>query len=149
MNSILRAPTDNDWDAILEVANQAVPWSGEANVTWVANRRQFDEKRYGRRHYVVAEGKAIVGYGAIEGDDSSRWRVSVVMAPARLEDGTGDLVFRRLMEDVRSLGGGVTWMREEARDAAILSFAQRHGFTERQRHQWEGIEIVMMERAAS
>jgi hypothetical protein len=139
----------DDWPAILNVANQAVPWSGEANVTWVANRRQFEENRYGRRHYVVAEGEAIVGYGAIEGADSSRWRVFVVMAPARLEDGTGDLVFRRLMEDVRSLGGGVTWMREEARDAAILSFAQRHGFTERRRHQSEGTEIVMMERAAS
>jgi hypothetical protein len=143
----LRGAVESDWPAILRCAEAAAPWAGDANITWLANRRAFAEAR--RRHYVATDAATIVGYGAIEGDESSRWRVFVVMAPARLEDGTGDLVFRRLMEDVRSLGGGVTWMREEARDAAILSFAHRHGFTERRRHQWEGIEIVMMERAAS
>jgi hypothetical protein len=147
MSVELRAPAEDEWDAILSVAHDAAPWAGEANATWLANRRQFDENRYGRRHHVATEGEAIVGYGAIEGDGSRRWRVFVVMAPERLENGTGDLVFRRLMRDLRELGATSLWMREEARDTAIQSFATRRGFTEQGRFEFQRTEIVMLERA--
>jgi hypothetical protein len=142
----LREPTDDDWPAILRCAEAAAPWAGDANRVWLENRRTFDAARFGRRHYAAIESGEIVGYGAIEGDGEGRWRVFVVMSPDRLESGVSDAVFERLTADLSELGAQAAWMREEARDQALISFAIERRFSETQRFAFEGTEIVVLER---
>jgi hypothetical protein len=146
MSVELRTPTDDDWPAILRCAEAAAPWAGDANHAWLANRRAFDEARLGRRQYVAVEYGSVIGYGAIEGDGEGRWRLFAVMAPERLKSAAGDSVFERLMADLLGLGATAVWMREEARDRSLISFATGRGFHETQRFEYEGIEIVEFER---
>jgi hypothetical protein len=145
MTVTLRVPTDGDWPRILRCAEAAAPWAGDANRVWAANRRGFDGARFGRRHYVAIQSREIVGYGAIEGDGEGRWRMFVVMAPGRLRSGAGDAVFARLTDDLSGLGAKAAWMREEARDRALILFAKERGFSESQRFEFEGTEIVVLE----
>jgi hypothetical protein len=146
VNIELRAPMDDDWPAILRCAEAAAPWAGDANGAWLENRRAFDAERFGRRHYVAVDGREIVGYGAIEGDGEGRWRLFVVTAPDRLTASVGATMFERLTADLSELGAKAAWMREEARDQALISFAIEHGFSATQRFEFEGTEIVVLER---
>ncbi len=149
LNLRLRAPTDDDWPAILRCAAEAAPWASELNGIWLQNRRSFDEARFGRQHHVLIEDDAVVGYDAIEGDGADKWRLFVVMASAQLAGGAGDLLFSRLIEDLRAVEARTAWMREEAHDAALLAFATERAFIETQRFTHEGTEIVVLERAMS
>jgi hypothetical protein len=110
------------------------------------NRRSFARSRLVGAHYVAVDAGEVAGYGAIEGDGANGWRVFVVMPPAKLDGGLGDHMLLRLAQDVRARGGGRMWMREEARDAAILRFAARHGFVEERRFAADAIQIVVLAR---
>lgn len=129
----LRVPNDNDWPAILSVANAALPWDAAGNQEWLENRQQFKGRR---RHHVAEEtptGRG-VGYGAVEeGPEPGYFRVFVVMAPERLQSETGVLIYERLVADLERLEARGAWVREYASDAPVLAFFGEHGFAERSR----------------
>ena len=146
MNVTLRAPAEDDWPDILRVANEALPDAEDANAAWLAARRGFDGAALRRRNYVACgpDGR-IVGYAGIEqtpGKDS--YRVFVVASPERLTSGSGDQMYDALRRDLEELGASSAWMREEARDLPTIDFALRHGFTERERFTFDGIEIAVL-----
>lgn len=129
----LRPVCDDDWPAILELANAALPWDAEGNLEWLENRKQFGGRR---RHYLaeVPETDQPVGYGAIEeGPDPGSFRVFVVMAPALLPTKTGTLLYDRLLADLQALEARSVWVREYAADTDILSFFKEKGFDEQHR----------------
>lgn len=129
----LRAPNDDDWPAILALANAALPWDSAGNEEWLENRMQFTGRR---RHYVAEEvppGR-VVGYGAVEeGPEPGYYRVFVVMDPARLQSETGALVYEQLVADLRQLEARGAWAREYATDGPVLAFFGENGFTEQSR----------------
>ncbi len=149
----LGTPTDDEWPAILRVANEALPNAPDGNIGWFENRRGFDEGSRTRRHYVAERDGEIVAYGAVEDtDDPARWRLFVVMSPEQLNGGLGDLMLEQLVRDTEELGGSAIWMREQADDGAILSFAMARGFIETRRFAvddggaYQGVEVVELER---
>jgi hypothetical protein len=146
MDITLRVPTDADWPAVLRVANEALPSAANGNATWVSNRRGFDATTRTRRQYVADVDGVIVGYGAIEEDAKpGRYRVFVVMSPARLSGDIGDAVYARLRRDLDELHARVAWLREEANDRSIVAFAAKQGFAEAQRFAVDGVDIIVLE----
>lgn len=142
----LREPCERDWEAILQLADQAVPWALEGNRVWLSNRRQFGQTGHLRRHYVAEDGaNGIIGYGGIEGEaEPGRFRLFLVMTPERLHHGLGQMLYERLHEDLSALKARVVWVREEAADTALLSFLKERGFAEEQRFSAAGVEIIVL-----
>jgi N-acetylglutamate synthase-like GNAT family acetyltransferase len=117
-----------------------LPWDASGNREWLENRKQFAGQR---RHYAAEEvpAGAAVGYGAIEeGPDSGSFRICIVMDPPLLATETGALMYERLAADLTALGAKSAWVREYARDTAILSFFAQRGFVERDRFAPPGYE---------
>jgi hypothetical protein len=150
----LRPVAESDWGAIARVADEAAPHATGGNRAWLQARMGFDETVGTRRQYVaVDDGGAVRGYGAIEdAARDGRYRVFVVTAPSLLE-AAGEELLARLLGDLAELGATRAWMREEANDEALLSFARRHGFAEVSRYgAMTGeppapLDVVMLERA--
>ena len=146
----IRTPSDDEWPAILGLADTALPWDPAGNREWLENRKRFS----GRRGHYVAEGVPsgpVVAYGAIEeGPDPGSFRVFVVMDPALLVTETAGLLYERLVAELAALGARSAWVREYARDQAVLAFFSRRGFVERDRFSPQGHEemVVMAKKLA-
>jgi GNAT superfamily N-acetyltransferase len=146
----LRPATDGDWDAILAVANEALPQAPDGNAGWLDARKRFAGHR---THYVAESDADIFAYGGIEYTDGARWRLFVVMSPAHLGAGLGDRMLDQLSRDASELGAATLWMREQADDTPVVSFARARGFTETQRFVvrdgsvYDGVEVVELERS--
>src|SRR5690348_6266453 len=114
MQVAIREPRPDDWPGIHAAANAALPWASDGNATWLANRRQFDEARFQRRHYVAEDSDGTIrGYAAVEGDtEPGRFRVFLVTAPERLNAGLGQLLYERLEQDLAHMGATTAWARE-------------------------------------
>ena len=149
MNGTLRAPLESDWPAILNVAHAAAPWAGDKNLEWLHNRRQFDDKAWRRRHYVIEDGatQQVIGYGGVEeGPRPGIFRVFVVLSPERLTGGLGQYLYDHLRADLGELGADRVWAREEGRDTALLIFFTQQQFVETSRATLpDGMEVVFME----
>ena len=145
--TLIRPLREADWQDVLRCADEALPLAGRRNQEWLDNRRAFDEGALRRRHYVVEEGNAVVGYGAIEETDDARWRLFVVMSPAHLNSAAGDEIAARLFADALELRGRTLWLREEAGDQAMAMFCARHGFAAMQRFTVEDVPISVYERS--
>jgi hypothetical protein len=117
----LRSAADTDWPNIRRLAGESAPWAGDMNDVWLAARRAFDATTRTRRHYAALhDGGTAIAYGAIEQDvGAPTYRLFVVTASSRLNDGTGDALLGRLLDDLRSVRAGRAWMREEARDPLL------------------------------
>jgi len=124
-----------DWDALLDLANAAVPFAPQENAQWLAYRRAFDESRQFRRHFLALDGDRPVGYGCLEqqGDDPARLRIFVVCSPTDLQGEVGRLLYDRLLLAARSLGATRLWAREFQEDEPIRAFFTGRGFVETQR----------------
>jgi N-acetylglutamate synthase-like GNAT family acetyltransferase len=125
----------NDWDILLELANQAVPFAPQENEEWLEYRKAFDESKRTRRHYLAFDGATPVGYGALEqqGDTADLLRVYVVTSPDNLKSGVGDTLFNQLLQDAQELKATTLWAREFQDDKPICDFFTSHGFVEDQR----------------
>jgi hypothetical protein len=149
MAVLFRPVASSDWPEIGRVAHEALPHAHDGNQEWLDARRSLDELRRRRRQYVVQEDGEIVGYGAIEEDDEGRWRLFVVMSPERLNGAPGNRTFARLLLEARAAGAETLWMREEASDLAMATFARRHELLETQRYIAGQLPVVVYERALS
>lgn len=120
-----------DYQAILQVADAAVPFDPQGNRSWLRARQAFDETAHSRRHYVLEHDGQIVGYGGLEeqGGGPHRYRLYVVTDPQRLEN-AGRALFERLRQAAIPLGARTLWVREYARDEALLEFFQQRRFAE-------------------
>ncbi|MDX1687471.1 MAG: GNAT family N-acetyltransferase [Candidatus Promineifilaceae bacterium] len=127
----VRPVKDEDYQAILEVADAAVPFDPRGNRSWLRSRQAFDDTAHSRRHYVLEEDGQIIGYGGLEqqGGGPHRYRLYVVTAPERLED-AGSTLFERLRQAAIPVGARTLWVREYARDEGLLDFFRQRGFAE-------------------
>ena len=124
-----------DWEVLLGLANQAVPFAPRENEEWLAYRRAFDETSRVRRHYLAWHDGQAAGYGGLEqqGEDLSALRVYVVAGAEHLRGKVGRGLYARLLAEARALGAGRLWARELAADETIRDFFTGQGFVEAQR----------------
>lgn len=137
---------DDDWEAILALANVAVPFDPDGNARWLENRRGFQGRRF---HHLAEESDGRPrGYaGAEEGDLEGVYRIFLVMSPDDLQSGPGDVLFRRLLDDLEAAGARLLWAREYAEDGDLIADLRRRGFTERERFSAPGLrEMVVLDR---
>ena len=124
-----------DWDLLLPLANQAVPFAPAENAEWFDMRRAFDEVHRLRRHYLAWHDGQPAGYGGLEQQDEGldRLRAYVVAAPENLNGAVGKRLFAQLHSDARELGARTLWARELLADEVARAFFTGHGFVETQR----------------
>jgi N-acetylglutamate synthase-like GNAT family acetyltransferase len=146
----LRAAIEDDWPAILALADAALPWDTGGNREWLENRKRFGGRR---RHYVAEEEPSgqVAGYGAVEeGPEPGHFRLLVVMDPARLRDYFAAELYQQLTADLVEMEAHGAWVREYARDTPILDFFGERGFVEQNRFAPPGYEemVVLVKRLA-
>jgi hypothetical protein len=149
VNLFLRSPTNEDWPAILRAADASLPRRAGDNREWLQNRMNFDAARFRRTHYVAGLGDdgLVLGYAAAEeGPTVGRFRVFVVME-AELLGTLGEAAFGHVLQDLRKCHATSLWAREEAQDASLIDFFERHGLVRAEPFQTpQGLAIVTLER---
>ena len=137
----IRIPQDDDWPAILNLANKSLTEMPAApgQQEWLDNRRSYSPPDGVRQHFVACSGDDLVGYACLEHRDNPRlhqsatnvadaeYRLFVVVAPSdRATVGTRllELLRRRLIE----LGARRVWMTEYQADSRFVSYLERKGF---------------------
>jgi N-acetylglutamate synthase-like GNAT family acetyltransferase len=137
----LRIPDDNDWPAILELANLSVAdVPGGPQDDWLANRRDFAQRPGVQRHWVTEQAgvRGIAGYAGVETrPEYDGARIFVVTAPAARED-LGTHLLTHALNVARQFEVTSVWLIEYAADTAFASFLKRHGFAETRRFALEG-----------
>src|SRR5436190_1289603 len=119
-----------DWDLLLPLANQAVPFAPAENAEWLNKRREFDAVHRMRRHYLAWQNGQPAGYGGLEqqGDGLERLRAYVVAASKNLNGAVGKKLFAQLLADAIQLGAHTLWARELLADEVARAFFTSHGF---------------------
>ena len=143
----LREPREDDWPAILDLANRsvrAVPGAGSQE-EWLHNRQHPSGPR---RHFVAVEaGALLVGYASIEtppGRAERAVRLFVVAPPERLAE-IGPLLYGRIESLLPELRAEEAWLVEYAGDRKLLAFLGERGFREARRFRLEdGVECVVV-----
>jgi hypothetical protein len=142
----LREPREDDWPAILALANRsvrAVPGAGSQE-EWLHNRQRPAGLQ---RHFVAIEAGALVGYASIEsppGRAERGVRLFVVAPPERLAE-IGPLLYGRIESLLPELRAEEAWLVEYAGDPQLLGFLGERGFQEARRFRLEdGVEGVVV-----
>lgn len=145
----LRAPSIDDWPAILDLAYLSLSEMPNApsQQEWLDNRRSFSRSDGIQQHFVAISGGRIAGYACAERRNSApdrEYRVWVVVAPsARATLGTHLLA--RLRECLFSLGARRASMVEYEADAGFISYLQAMGFALDARFKLEdGSQVVRL-----
>ncbi len=136
VNARLRPFAETDWEVIPRFVYGLEPDFRADEEVWLRNRRQFDETRFTRRQYVVehAETGQLIGYGSIEQTIFlPQYRLFLFAAPEWLQAGAGDLLFDRLLDDLRAAGAISVWHRTLAQVTGVLDFLAQRGFVENKR----------------
>jgi N-acetylglutamate synthase-like GNAT family acetyltransferase len=122
----------DDWNIVLDIANQAVPFAPHGNIEWLEKRKAFDESSSIRRHYIATKNDIPVGYSCIEqqGNDLNWLRIFVVCSPEKLRSKVGQLLFEKVLQDAKELRVEHLWAREYQDDEAIRAFFLERGFVE-------------------
>lgn len=123
-----------DFNTLLELANEAVPFAPKENAEWLEYRKAFDDTKRLRRHYLATVDNHPVGYGGLEqqGDDPYSLRMYVVCKPENL-DSVGATMYDRLINKAKELGATTLWARELQADEHACQFFTQKGFVETQR----------------
>lgn len=132
----LRPFVEQDWGHLSALAYDLEPDYRADDEAWLSARRQFDEARYLRRHYVAehAGTKQILGYGVIEQSIfHPNYRLFLLANAKWLRAGVGDLLFDRLMKDLREANAITVWARSYVSQTALLAFLAARGFVETSR----------------
>jgi GNAT superfamily N-acetyltransferase len=139
MNEIaLRAPADDDWPAILALAELSLAElpNAPSQQEWLNNRRSFTPADGIQQHFVATSDDRIVGYACIEYRNKAAhrrepvdgaYRLFVVVAPsARTTLGTHLLA--KLRDCLIDLGARRAWLLEYEADAGFISYLEQMGF---------------------
>ncbi len=132
----LRPFAAEDWKPVTSIAYSLDTAFRADDESWLRDRLRFDERRYIRRHYVGehAETGQILGYGSIEQTIFlPNYRLFLVAAPGRLENGVGDMLLDRLMKDLREVEAVTVFHRNYAHLTATSDFLKARGFEETSR----------------
>jgi hypothetical protein len=134
----VRAPADDDWPAILALAELSLAELPDApsQHEWLNNRRSFSPSDGNQRHFVATSGDRIVGYACVEHRNKTAsgrkpaegvYRPFVVVAPsARTTLGT--VLLAKLRESLIDLGARRAWVLEYEADAGFISYLEGMGF---------------------
>lgn len=133
----LREPTEDDWGAILQVANRSVAYVPGAGLQdeWLHNRRNFDHGRGTQRHFVAESDSVLQGYVAVEsgaGPHGRSFRLFVVAAPEH-RAAIAPQLFAKAFAVLEELGATDAWFIEYAADEPFLTLIRQQGFTETRR----------------
>ncbi len=127
-----RVPRDDDWPAILNLAELSLaelPIAPRQN-EWLHNRRSFSQSDGFQQHFVATVGERIVGYAGAEHRSKAAdgvYRLFVVVEPsARATLGT--MLLARLRECLITLGARKAWFLELEADARFISYLEQMGF---------------------
>ena len=135
----IRAAVEEDWNPLLDLAHDLVPFDREGNEEWLKLRRQFDTQNRTRRHYVAThpDDGRILGYGSIEQQDPDpqRFRLYLAVPPDLRDQGLADLLYNRLLADLKELKAQTVWIREAisewpppSPEKDLLDFFEQRGF---------------------
>jgi N-acetylglutamate synthase-like GNAT family acetyltransferase len=119
--------------AVLAVADAAIPHDPDGNRQWLRSRKQLDQQQFLQRHYIVINDiQGIVGYGAMEQQESDRQhlRLYLVVYPGYLRSGEGRALYTQLMRDAEALKVTSLWMRSYQQDHELINFMQERGFVQ-------------------
>ena len=129
----LRPFDARDWMTISSIASAAGRSDPEGEHRWLRRRREFNDARYVRRHYVAehAETGQLLGYGSVEQTIYlPRYRLILVIDPQWLRRGVGELLLERLVADLREAGAVTVTFRDYESPNEMQSFLKEHGFNE-------------------
>jgi len=129
----LRPFGGGDWAAVAAIAPAAAAGDAEGGELWLRQRREFDEARYFRRHYLAEheETGQFLGYGSVEQTVYlPRYRLILVVGPEWLRRGVGDLLLERLTDDLSGAGAVTVTFRDYESTSEIQAFLKERGFTE-------------------
>jgi GNAT superfamily N-acetyltransferase len=129
----LRPFGGDDWTSISNIAPEAKESDPEGIELWLRHRREFNETRYIRHHYVAEheETGQLLGYGSIEQTIYlPKYRLILVINPLWLRRGVGDLLLDRLTNDLREAGAVTVTFRDYESSSEIQVFLKERGFAE-------------------
>ena len=132
----LRPFGGQDWMQISAIAPAPPQRDPEGSELWVRARRNFNDSRYVRRHYVAehAETGQLLGYGSAEQTVYlPRYRLILVIDPVWLRRDVGDLLLDRLINDLREVNAVTVTFRGDAFSKEIQALLVERGFTETER----------------
>lgn len=133
VNARLRPFGEGDWASVSAIAPAATEGDAEGVELWLRQRREFNEARYFRRHYVAEheETGQLLGYGSVEQTVYlPRYRLILVIGPQWLRRGVGDLLLEQLTNDLREAGAVTATFRDYDSTSEIQAFLKERGFTE-------------------
>ena len=148
----MRAPTNDDWPAILALAQLAVSEvpNAPSQLEWLNNRKSFSPADGIQQHFVATTGERIVGYAGIEYRNKTTngrkpidgvYRLFVVVAPpARRTLGTQLLA--KLRECMIKLDARKAWRWEYEADAHFISYLEEMGFVKTESFDLQGTPVV-------
>jgi Acetyltransferase (GNAT) family len=135
---VLRVPTNDDWPAILALAELSLSElpNAPSQQKWLNNRRSFTRSDGVQQHFVAASGDRIVGYACIEHRNKTAngmksadgvYRLFVVVGPSERTT-LGTRLLAKLRESLLGLGASRAWMVEYEADAGFISYLEQKGF---------------------
>jgi RNA polymerase sigma factor (sigma-70 family) len=136
VNTKLREFHDPDWPNVTAIASARAGDDTPGFENWVRRREKFDASRYFRRQYVAENPrtKQIIAYGAVEQSVYlPRYRMFLLTDPQWLKRGVGNLLFDRLMKDLREAKAITVSCRQYASEIELIDFLRGQGFEESSR----------------
>ena len=127
-----RPPRDDDWPAILKLAELSLAEMpiAPSQHEWQRNRRSFTRAEGFQEHFVATQDERIVGYACVERRISAvdgGYRLFVVVEPpARASLGT--VLLAKLRDRLIGLGARYAWFVEYEADTRFLSYLEAMGF---------------------
>lgn len=131
----LREFQDTDFEILLDLAGQAVPFAPKENQEWFEYRKSFDDAKFIRHHYIIEENSKAVAYGSLEqqNEDIKSLRIFIVCRPEHLSGEIGNLLYNQLLKKAKELFATELWARELQADLPINKFLSAKGFVEKKR----------------
>lgn len=126
-------PFGDDWASVSNISPATTESDPEGVELWLRHRREFNETRYTRRHYVAEDEETgqLLGYGSVEQTIYlPRYRLILVINPLWLRRGVGDLLLDRLTDDLREADAVTVTFRDYESSSEIQAFLKERGFAE-------------------
>jgi hypothetical protein len=127
-----RAPRDDDWSAILNLAHRSLEGfpAAPGQHQWMENRRTFSPSDGTRQQFVACSGERIVGYACVERRKTAAegwYRLFMVVEPSARAT-IGRMLFGKLWERLISLDARHAWMIEFDADVGFVAYLEGIGF---------------------